>query len=168
MDVVWVPSDGGDATLTVPARGTGRPHFTHDAERMYGYSNQGLQSFRWDGTDRRTIIKVEGRSRGPQPTPAMGRLHPCRYVLHDRDTKFCATYRSTLADAGVKTIRLPARRPNLNVFEVFRRWRNVEWRDRNVYFAGVSGFLSSFLSSAAGGRKRCGKTGFALASSTQV
>jgi putative transposase len=24
-----------------------------------------------------------------------GHLHPCRYVLHDRDTKFCATFRST-------------------------------------------------------------------------
>ncbi|HTB14370.1 MAG TPA: amidohydrolase family protein [Bryobacteraceae bacterium] len=70
MDVIWVPADGGDATLIVPARGTGRPHFTHDAERIYVYSNQGLQSFRWDGTDRRTIMKVEGRSRGPQPTPA--------------------------------------------------------------------------------------------------
>jgi len=70
MDVIWVPAEGGDATLIVPARGTGRPHFTHDAERIYVYSNQGLQSFRWDGTDRRTIIKVEGRSRGPQPTPA--------------------------------------------------------------------------------------------------
>jgi hypothetical protein len=39
-----------------------------------------------------------------------GHLHPCRYVLHDRDTKFCATFRSTLADAGVKTIRLPPTR----------------------------------------------------------
>ncbi len=70
MDVVWVPAEGGDATLIVPARGTGRPHFTHDADRIYVYSNQGLQSFRWDGTDRRTIIKVEGKSRTPQPTPA--------------------------------------------------------------------------------------------------
>ncbi len=70
MDVIWIPAEGGDATLIVPARGTGRPHFTHDPERIYVYSNQGLQSFRWDGTDRRTIIKVEGKSRGPQPTPA--------------------------------------------------------------------------------------------------
>ena len=70
MDVIWIPAEGGDATLIVPARGTGRPHFTHDAERIYVYSNQGLQSFRWDGTDRRTIIKVEGKSRGPQPTSA--------------------------------------------------------------------------------------------------
>ncbi len=70
MDVVWVPAEGGDATLVVPARGTGRPHFANDAERIYVYSNQGLQSFRWDGSDRRTLLKVEGRSRGPQPTPA--------------------------------------------------------------------------------------------------
>ena len=26
-----------------------------------------------------------------------GHLRPCRYVLHDRDTKFCASFRSTLA-----------------------------------------------------------------------
>ena len=70
MDVIWIPAEGGDATLVVPARGTGRPHFTQDAERIYVYSNQGLQSFRWDGTDRRTVLKVEGKSRGPQPTPA--------------------------------------------------------------------------------------------------
>src|ERR1700685_2682817 len=42
-----------------------------------------------------------------------GYLHPCRYVLHDRDTKFCASFRSVLA-AGVKAIPLPARSPNLN------------------------------------------------------
>ena len=56
--------------LVVPARGTGRPHFTTDPERTRVYSNQGLQSYRWDGTDRRTILKVEGKSRTPQPTPA--------------------------------------------------------------------------------------------------
>jgi len=26
-------------------------------------------------------------------------LHPCRYVLHDRDAKFCASFRSVLAAA---------------------------------------------------------------------
>ena len=49
-----------------------------------------------------------------------GHLYPCRYVLHDRDTKFCASFRPTLADGGVKTIRLPARSPNLNAFA--ERW----------------------------------------------
>ena len=49
-----------------------------------------------------------------------GFLSPCRYVLHDRDTKFCASFRSALATGGVKTIMLPAKSPNLNAFA--ERW----------------------------------------------
>jgi putative transposase len=49
-----------------------------------------------------------------------GSLHPSRYVLHDRDTKFCASFRSVLAAGGVKAIPLPARSPNLNAFA--ERW----------------------------------------------
>jgi len=49
-----------------------------------------------------------------------GYLHACRYVLHDRDTKFCASFRSELATGGVKTIQLPAKSPNLNAFA--ERW----------------------------------------------
>ena len=45
-----------------------------------------------------------------------GYLHPCRYVLHDRDTKFCASFRSALASGGVKTIPLPAQSPNLKAY----------------------------------------------------
>jgi len=48
--------------------------------------------------------------------------HPDRewYVLHDRDTKFCASFRSALASGCVKTIQLPAKSPNLNAFA--ERW----------------------------------------------
>src|SRR6266446_5198544 len=49
-----------------------------------------------------------------------GYLGSCRYVLHDRDTKFCAAFRSALASGGVKTIQLPAKSPNLNAFA--ERW----------------------------------------------
>ena len=49
-----------------------------------------------------------------------GYLHPCRYVLHDRDTKFCASFRCLLAEGGVQAIPLPARSPNLNAFA--ERW----------------------------------------------
>src|SRR6202171_1042978 len=45
-----------------------------------------------------------------------GYLDGCRYVLHDRDTKFCPSFRSVLAAGGVKTMALPARSPNLNAF----------------------------------------------------
>jgi putative transposase len=49
-----------------------------------------------------------------------GYLSRCRYVLHDRDTKFCASFRSTLGAAGVKPILLPAKSPNLNAYA--ERW----------------------------------------------
>ena len=46
----------------------------------------------------------------------MGHLNGCRYVLHDRDAKFCTEFRETLAVEGVKCLRLPPRSPNLNAF----------------------------------------------------
>ena len=49
-----------------------------------------------------------------------GHLHPIRYVLHDHDTKFCTSFRTTLTSGGVKCIALPARSPNLNAFA--ERW----------------------------------------------
>jgi putative transposase len=49
-----------------------------------------------------------------------GSLRHHRYVLHDRDAKFCAEFRNTLASGGVKCLRLPARSPNLNAFA--ERW----------------------------------------------
>jgi len=51
---------------------------------------------------------------------ACGCLPRHRYVLHDRDTKFGAEFRKTLAAGGVKCLRLPARSPNLNAFA--ERW----------------------------------------------
>jgi Tol biopolymer transport system component len=72
LDVVWIPKDGGEPHLIVPARGVGKPHFTHDNDRVYVYSGQGLQSFRFDGTDRRTHLKVVGKNltNAPQPPSA--------------------------------------------------------------------------------------------------
>ena len=45
-----------------------------------------------------------------------GYLKGCRYVLHDRDKKFCADFRDTFAAGGVNCVALPARSPNLNAF----------------------------------------------------
>src|SRR5665213_567028 len=39
-----------------------------------------------------------------------------RYLLHDRDTKFCNSFRSMVRQSGVKPIMLPASSPNLNAF----------------------------------------------------
>ena len=49
-----------------------------------------------------------------------GALRRCRYLLHDRDAKFCASFDSLLKAGGVKALKLPARSPNLNAFA--ERW----------------------------------------------
>ena len=69
LDLVWLPANGGTVELIVPARGLGRPHFTEDQNRVFVYSNDGLISLRYDGTDRRTHIKVTGPGRAGAPTP---------------------------------------------------------------------------------------------------
>jgi Tol biopolymer transport system component len=60
-DLVWIPAEGGEANLILPARGSGGPHFTHEKDRIYVYTPQGLVSLRYDGTDRRTHIQVKGQ-----------------------------------------------------------------------------------------------------------
>jgi putative transposase len=49
-----------------------------------------------------------------------GRLLPIRFVLHDRDSKFCTSFQNTLRSAGIHPLSLPARSPNLNAFA--ERW----------------------------------------------
>ncbi len=49
-----------------------------------------------------------------------GTLADQRYLLHDRDTKFCSSFRSVLRGRGVLPLMLPARSPNLNAFA--KRW----------------------------------------------
>jgi putative transposase len=49
-----------------------------------------------------------------------GCLRGCRYLLHDRDTKFCESFRELIESGSVKPIRLPARSPNLNSYA--ERW----------------------------------------------
>ena len=49
-----------------------------------------------------------------------GYLNGCRYLLHDRDRKFCREFATTLAAGGVECVPLPARSPNLNAHA--ERW----------------------------------------------
>ena len=61
MDLVWLPAAGGEVTRITPFRGQGRPHFAKDPNRIYAWEgSRGLVSFRWDGTDRLTHVKVTG------------------------------------------------------------------------------------------------------------
>ena len=49
-----------------------------------------------------------------------GFLEQRQYALHDRDTKFCSLFRTTLAAGSIRPIQLPARSPNLNAYAA--RW----------------------------------------------
>lgn len=43
-----------------------------------------------------------------------------RYLIHDRDGKYCPAFDETLTDGGVRPVRLPPRSPNLNAHA--ERW----------------------------------------------
>src|SRR5262249_28432043 len=43
-----------------------------------------------------------------------------RYLLHDRDSKYCASFREVIEAGGVKPLALPPRSPNLNAYA--ERW----------------------------------------------
>ena len=49
-----------------------------------------------------------------------GAVLRCRYVLHDRDAKFCAAFQDVFASQGIRCLKLPPRSPNLNAFA--ERW----------------------------------------------
>jgi putative transposase len=51
---------------------------------------------------------------------ACGALRDCRYLLHDRDTKYSQSFRAIIASGRVEPLVLPARSPNLNAYA--ERW----------------------------------------------
>jgi len=60
-DFIAIPAAGGPATLIMPASGLSTPHFTTNPDRIYAYGRRdGLVSFRWDGTDMKSHLKVTG------------------------------------------------------------------------------------------------------------
>ena len=70
---------------------------------------------------------------------AWGFLSPGRYLIHDRDTKFCAAFQQLIDDAGVERVVLPPRSPNLNAYA--ERWvRSVkeECLSRVILFGEAS------------------------------
>ena len=45
-----------------------------------------------------------------------GVLNGTRYLIHDRDPLFTEAFREVLGSSGVRTVKLPARSPNLNAY----------------------------------------------------
>ncbi len=64
-----------------------------------------------------------------------GFLNSKRYLIMDRDTKFCQAFRNILNDEGIEPVRLPARSPNLNShLERFFGSLKSEALDRMIFF----------------------------------
>lgn len=58
-----------------------------------------------------------------------------KYLIHDRDPLFTADFLEILNDAGVNSVRLPRRSPNLNAFcERFVESIKSECLDRMIFF----------------------------------
>ena len=82
-----------------------------------------------------------------------GAARRCRYLLHDRDAKFCVAFQHVFASEGIRCFRLPPRSPNLNAFA--ERWvRSVKeeclsklilFGERSLHRA-VTEFVSHFHS----------------------
>ncbi len=68
-----------------------------------------------------------------------GLLEGCRYLLHDRDSKYTRSFRAIIEAGLVQTLPLPARSPNLNAYA--ERWvRSVkeECLSRLILFSEAS------------------------------
>ena len=64
-----------------------------------------------------------------------GILNGKRYLIHDRDTLFTAEFLDMLASAGVKSVKLPPRSPNLNAYaERFVRTIKESCLERMIFF----------------------------------
>jgi len=50
----------------------------------------------------------------------LGFLNGIKYLVHDRDTKFCKSFCGIIKSGGVEPLKLPPQSPNLNAFA--ERW----------------------------------------------
>ena len=71
--------------------------------------------------------------------PVDGFLRDKRFVIMDRDGKYCEAFRVLLEDAGAEPVRLPPHSPNLNAFaERFVRSAKDECINRMIFFGEKS------------------------------
>ena len=72
-----------------------------------------------------------------------------KYLVHDRDTKFCSTWKTVMQQGGITLVPTPPRSPDLNPFA--ERWVRTVKREclRRVCLIGVSGLrraLTEYIS----------------------
>ena len=68
-DLIQVPATGGKPSLISHAPAARSPHLSSDPQRLYFYSDAGLQSVRLDGSDRRVHVQIKGLGTTVQVDP---------------------------------------------------------------------------------------------------
>lgn len=83
LELVTIAAATGETRAILPGRSLGRPHFGPETDRVYVNGRDGLFSVRLDGSDRRVLLKVVGKTPAPDPAPASDvRLSPDgRHIL---------------------------------------------------------------------------------------
>ena len=90
----------------------------------------------------------------------VGFLNGCRYLLHDRDAKFCEAFTEILEAVGIKSVKLPPRSPNLNAhLERWHRSVKEECLSKLILFgeASLRQALSNYVAHFHGERNHQGK-----------
>lgn len=99
LELVSIPASGGVTTMISPISVPGTPHFTRDTTRIYMYEPaDGLVSMRFDGTDRKAIVKVTGFV--PPGVGVAARPAPAQEILISPDGT------QAIAEVGMKVYLL--------------------------------------------------------------
>jgi len=113
LELVWLPAAGGEAAVVSSAAGLRMPHFGSDPSRIFVHTRQGLLSLRFDGTDRRTHLRVtgpgdEGGFRPPRVEGTL--LHPTgRWALAAVNNQlWVVTVPPWTGDAATVNVRGPS------------------------------------------------------------
>ena len=88
-----------------------------------------------------------------------GFLADNKYLIMDRDTKFCSSFRETLAAADITCLQLPKRSPNLNGYmERFMRSIKEECLRKLIFFGegSLRNAVSEYLTHYQGERNHQG------------
>jgi Tol biopolymer transport system component/imidazolonepropionase-like amidohydrolase len=149
-EFIWIPADGGDATLIAPQQGRVDPHFTADPDRIFLSGSQGrLVSIRWDGSDERTHIQVRGSTppgaAGPQNAGTV-RMAPrgdqalaeVNRILYTVTVPRIGGEAPVISVANPDRAAVPARRLSDEMGGEFPAWsadgRRVHWALGNALF----------------------------------
>ena len=148
-NIVSIPAGGGDWTLVAPTDGRAFPHTTADPDRIFLYHREdGLVSIRWDGTDEKAHVKVNGPAPtgGGDPAPAdLVLMAPSgdRALAQVRLDLYALAVPYVGGETPVVSVANPARAsvPVLKLTEVggqFPAWsadgRRVHWSIGNAHF----------------------------------